>query len=451
MLAAEVENIHVGLGLLGQLALVLGFAVVGGFLASRLRLPAIVGFLAAGLAAGPFTPGFIADVDLAEELGGIGIVILMFGVGLHFSVKDLMAVRGVAIPGALIQSLLTTLFGIGVGMLFGWTFGAGLVLGLALAVASTIVLIRALVARGSLDSPGGRIAVGWLIIEDMFAVLVLVLLPIVAVSLGADAGPADEPSRSLLDSLLGEGDSVLGYGLRSIGLEESPLEVVAVAFINVALLAAFVLVLGKRVVSWVLDRVENISDEMFTLTVVMIALLVAVISYAVFGLSDALGAFLAGVMIGDHRLSHRVAEEIRPLRDIFGVVFFTSVGMLLSPSTVVEAPLKLLAVVLIVMVAKPVIAALIVHALHQPPSTVATISPGLGQIGEFSYIVAVLGLTLGLLPDEGYQLIICGSIISIALNNLLFGVTESLIGRMAEAPSEPAAPERSPHVALGDT
>jgi CPA2 family monovalent cation:H+ antiporter-2 len=446
MLAAEVENIHVGLGLLGQLALVLAFAVVGGFIASRLRLPPIVGFLAAGLAAGPFTPGFIADVDLAKELGAIGIVILMFGVGLHFSVKDLMAVRAIAIPGALIQSLLITLLGIGVGMIFGWTFGAGLVLGLALSVASTIVLIRALVDRGNLDSPAGRIAVGWLIIEDMFAVLVLVLLPIVAQSLGGHAGSDSGPSRSLLNSLLGEGDSVLAYGLRSIGLNESPLEVVAVAFINVGLLAAFVLVVGKRVVNWILDQVENISDEMFTLTVVMIALLVAVIADAVFGLSDALGAFLAGVMIGEHRLSHRVAEEIRPLRDIFGVVFFTSVGMLLSPSTVVKVPLKLLAVVLIVMVAKPLTAALILRALHQPPSTVATIAPGLGQIGEFSFIVAVLGLTLGLLPDEGYQLIICGSIISIALNNLLFGVTESLVGRVAEAPVEPEA-----HVALGDT
>lgn len=442
MFAVEAPNVDEALGLLDEIAIVLVFAFIGGLIASRLRLPPIVGYLAAGLVVGPFTPGFVADVGLAEELGEIGIVILMFGVGLHFSVRDLLAVGGTAIPGALVQSLATTLLGIGAGMLFGWSFGAGLVLGLALSVASTIVLVRALAARDDLNTSDGHIALGWLIVEDMFSVLVLVLLPILAVSLGGQASGTDAGDDTLLGSLMHEGDSVLSYGLRSLGFGGSATEVVVVAFVNVGLLAACVFFVAKPLVRLALDRVEQISEEMFTLAVVVIALLVAVAAKAVFGLSDALGAFLAGVMVGDHRLSHRVAGEIRPLRDIFGIVFFAAVGMLLEPATVVRAPLKLLAVVFIVVVAKPALAAMVMLVLGRSPGTAAAIAPGLAQVGEFSFILAVLGRSLDLLPEQGYQLIISAAIVSIALNPLLFGLAESLARRGgAEAQPETPVPE----------
>ena len=423
---ADGLNIDDTLGILDEIAIVLAFAFIGGFIASRLRLPPIVGYLAAGLAVGPFTPGFVADVALAEQLGEIGIVILMFGGGLHFSVRDLLAVRNIAIAGAIVQSVMTTLLSIGAAMLFGWGLGAGLVLGLALSVASTIVMVRALAARDALDTPNGRIAVGWLIVEDIFSALVLVLLPIVAVSLGGRAAGSHTPDETMLDALLHQGDSLLGYGLRLIGLDEGPLEIGVVAFINVALLAGVVLIVGKAIVTWVLDRVEHISEEMFTLAVVMVALFIAVVAKGVFGLSDALGAFLAGVMIGDYRLSHRVAEAIQPLRDIFGVIFFASVGMLLNPATIIKAWLHLLTVVLIVMVAKPLFATAVVRMLRFGRETAAIIAPALGEVGEFSFILAVRGKMLGLLPDEGYQLIISGSMISIALNPLLFRIVESL-------------------------
>ena len=422
-------NLDETLGLLDEIAIVLAFAWFGGFIASRLRIPPIVGYIAAGIAVGPFTPGFVADVALAEQMGEIGIVILMFGVGLHFSVRDLLAVKHIAIPGAVIQILFTTALGIGAALSFNWSFGAGLVLGLALSVASTIVLVRALMARNALDTGNGRIAVGWLIVEDMFSVLVLVLLPILAVSLGGSAAGTHDPNETLMDALLHQGDSVLLYGLRIIGLREGPLQITAIAFINVGLLAIMILLVGKRLVSLMLDAVERLgSEELFTLSTLVVALFIAVISKAVFGLSDALGAFLAGVMVGDYRLRHRVAEEIRPMRDVFGIIFFAAVGMLLNPQTIVDAPLQIVVVVLIIIVAKPLIAAAIVKFLRQSPSTVAMISPALGQVGEFSFILAVLGRSLDLLPEQGYQLIISGSIISIALNPLLFSLAERLTG-----------------------
>ncbi len=300
-----------------------------------------------------------------------------------------------------------------------------------------MVLVRALMARNALDTENGRIAVGWLIVEDMFSVLVLVLLPILAVSLGGSAAGTHGPKETLMDALLHQGDSVLSFGLRSIGLYEGPLQITAIAFINVGLLAVMILFLGKRLVSLMLDEVEHLrSEEMFTLSTVVVALFIAVVSKAVFGLSDALGAFLAGVMLGDYRLSHRVAADIRPMRDVFGIIFFAAVGMLLNPQAIVDAPLQVVAVAFIIMVAKPLIAAAIVKFFRQSTSTVAIISPALGQVGEFSFILAVLGRSLDLLPEQGYQLIISGSIISIALNPLLFYVTERLTG--ASRDPEPA-------------
>jgi CPA2 family monovalent cation:H+ antiporter-2 len=420
------------LGLLEEITILLVLAFVFGWIASRLRMPPIVGYLTAGLLIGPFTPGFTADTHLAKELGDVGIVILMFGVGLHFSLRDLLAVKNISIPGALVQSVFTTLLGIGAATLvFGWSVGAGLVLGLALSVASTVVLVRALSSRDKLDAPSGRIAVGWLVVEDIFSVLVLVLLPIVAVSLGGAAGGGHgEADDTVLDALLRQGDSLLFYSLRSAGLDRSAPLVIAVAFANVALLAGLVLGVGKRATSWVLAQVDAFhSDELFTLTVVVLALFVAVAAKTVFGLSDALGAFLAGVMIAESPLAHRIAEEIRPIRDIFGIVFFAAVGMLLNPAVVIGAPIALVVVLLIVVLAKPAIAAAIVLGLKQPLSTAGTIAPGLGQVGEFSFILAVLGKSLDLLPDAGYQLIICGAIISIALNPILFRLTDAVVGK----------------------
>jgi CPA2 family monovalent cation:H+ antiporter-2 len=431
------------LGLLNEFAIVLAFALIGGYGASRLKIPPIVGYIAAGIAVGPFTPGFVANVSVAEQMGEIGIVILMFGVGLHFSVRDLLAVKNVAIPGAIIQSMVTTALGIGVALAFGWSFGEGLVLGLALSVASTVVLMRELMARNVLDTRNGRIAAGWLIVEDMFSVLVLVLLPIVAASLGGSAAGTRDRNETLMKALLHQGDSVLSYGLGSLGLDEGPLEITAIALINVGLLAVMILFVGKRLVSMMLDSVESLeSKELFTLATLVVALFIAVVAKAVFGLSDALGAFLAGVMVGDYRLSHRVAEDIRPMRDVFGIIFFAAVGMLLDPQAIVHAPVQMLVVVTIIMAAKPLIAAVILKSLRQSTSTVAMISPALGQVGEFSFILAVLGRTLNLLPEQGYQLIISGSIISIALNSLLFNLAERLTGAIPD-PQPPLATELS--------
>jgi CPA2 family monovalent cation:H+ antiporter-2 len=341
--------------LIETIAIGLGAAFVGGLLARRLRLPTIVGYLLAGVAVGPFTPGLVANAGTATELAELGVILLMFGVGIHFSIPDLLAVRGVAIPGAVGQILVATLLGAALGSAIGLGLVGGIVLGLALSVASTVVLLRSLGERDELDTPQGRIAVGWLIVEDLFTVLVLVLLPTIA------------------PILLGQAEAGLGA---TIG----PL---VVALVKVAIFAVLMLVLGVRIVPRLLEWVaRDGSRELFTLSVLAIAIGIAFAAYAVFGVSFALGAFLAGIVLNESEISHRAAEDALPLRDAFAVLFFVSVGMLLDPGVLVREPFAILAVVLLIVVAKSVAAFLIVAALRQPVGIGLTVAAALGQIAR---------------------------------------------------------------------
>jgi len=384
--------------LIATIAVSLTFAFVGGFVAVRLRLPPLVGYLLAGVAVGPFTPGFVADPKLAPQLAEIGVILLMFGVGMHFSVPDLLAVRAVALPGAVAQIAVATVLGIGIAFSWGWSLGAGLVFGLALSVASTVVLLRALEAQGRLNSGDGRIAVGWLLVEDLAMVLTLVLLPALAGPLGGRT--MDSAQGAAADGLWGTLGLTLG---------------------KVALFVALMLVVGTRVFPWLLKQVERTgSRELFTLAVIALALGVAFGSANLFGVSFALGAFFAGVVINESDLGHRAATDSQPLQDAFAVLFFVAVGMLFDPSILIRQPLQVLAVLAIIIVGKSVAATLIVLALRYPLDTALTVSAALAQIGEFSFILAGLGLSLGLLPAEGQDLILAGALLSIALNPLVF-------------------------------
>ncbi|MGH8503249.1 MAG: YbaL family putative K(+) efflux transporter [Gammaproteobacteria bacterium] len=376
----------------------LGLALIMGFIAARLKLPPLVGYLLAGVILGPATPGFVADVELSNQLAEIGVMLLMFGVGLHFSLDDLLVVRGIALPGAIVQIAVATALGWGVASLWGWDFGAGIVFGLCLSVASTVVLLKALERSGALESLNGRIAVGWLVVEDLVMVLVLVLLPPLSVWLGGDAaGPADA------------------------GGEPNLLTTLAFTLARVSVFIAFMLVVGRRLFPWLLWRVARTgSRELFTLCVVAAAVSVAWGSAQLFGVSFALGAFFAGMMMRESELSHRAAEESLPLRDAFAVLFFVSVGMLFDPEVLIDAPLKVLVVVAIIVIGKSLAAFLLVLAFRYPLNTALTVSASLAQIGEFSFILAGLGMTLGLLPDIGQSLILAGAMFSIALNPLVF-------------------------------
>jgi CPA2 family monovalent cation:H+ antiporter-2 len=419
---------HAGgdLGLMVEVSLALAFGLAGGLVAIRLRLPPIVGFLLAGIVLSPHTPIHQADVHTAEQLGEIGVAFLMFGVGMHFSLRDLMDVRLIAIPGAIVQSILSTILTIGIALLFGWSLGAGLVLGLALSVASTVVLVRALTSRDLLASDAGRVAIGWLVVEDLLAALVLVLLPILAVSLGGSAAAPLPESYSLIDAFFSRTDSLLAYAAREAGIPETSPTLVAVTLLNLALICALLPVL-RRFVAWLLDYVDRTgSDEMLTLAGVVVALSVSFGIAIACGMSIALTAFFAGIVVAASPHAHRVSEDLRPLRNLFGVLFFASVGMLLDPMTLVREPLKVLVVVLIIVLAKPAIAATTALLLRQPPAMAHTIGAGLGQIGEFSFILGTLGRSLGLLTDEAYQLIIAGAILSIALNPVIFRLSEKL-------------------------
>jgi len=410
----------------------LGLALVMGFIAVRVKLPALVGYLLAGIMIGPATPGFVADIQLAGQLAEIGVMLLMFGVGLHFSLNDLLAVRKIALPGAVGQITVATLMGMGLSALWGWGLGAGVVFGLALSVASTVVLLKALEARGVLESVNGRIAVGWLIVEDLAMVLVLVLLPPLA---GVLAGGDGAGSADLLKTL-------------------------ALTLGQVGIFVALMLVGGRKLFPWLLWQVAATgSRELFTLCVVAAALGIAYISSAVFGVSFALGAFFAGMVLRESDLSYRAAEESLPLRDAFAVLFFVSVGMLFDPAILVEQPLQVLAVVAIVIVGKSLAAFLIVLAFRYPLNTALTVSASLAQIGEFSFILAGLGVHLKLLPIEGQSLIVAGALISIALNPLVFGAIEPLqrwirarsgVARALERPDDPLAelPMSTPHERL---
>jgi len=385
-------------GLILTIAVGLVIAFIGGFAATRLHLPAIVGYLVAGVAVGPFTPGFVANPDVAHELAEIGVILLMFGVGIHFSLRDLMAVRAVAIPGALGQITVATAVGAALALTWGWDLGSGLVLGLAVSVASTVVLLRALAERNALNSIHGHVAVGWLIVEDLFTVLVLVLLPAIATATSGAGG----------------------------GIEQVLLTV-GTALVKVAVLTALMLVVGARLVPWVLVQVTYTgSRELFTLAVLALALGIAVMAALVFGASPALGAFMAGIVVGESDLSHQAAADALPLRDAFAVLFFVSVGMLFDPSFLLTAPLQILAVLALVILVKGLAALAIVAALGYPLRTGLTVAAGLAQVGEFSLIVAELGRGLNMLPEEGRSLILAAAIISITLNPFLFRAVDPI-------------------------
>ncbi|WP_332877319.1 YbaL family putative K(+) efflux transporter [Massilia sp. S19_KUP03_FR1] len=399
---------HENLPLITTIAAALGFGLIFGMIAVRFKLPALVGYLAAGVLIGPATPGFVADVALAQQLAEIGVMLLMFGVGLHFSLKDLMEVRRIALPGAVIQIAVATAMGMGVAYWWGWSLGAGLVFGLALSVASTVVLLRALEERGELDSFNGRIAVGWLVVEDLVTVLMLVMLPALAGPLG---GKATDGGGSLWMTL-------------------------AMTLGQVAAFIVFMLVVGRKLFPWFLWRVARTgSRELFTLAVIAAAVGIAFGSSELFGVSFALGAFFAGMVLRESELSHRAAEESLPLRDAFSVLFFVSVGMLFDPMVLVDYPLQVLATVAIILVGKSLAAFLLVVLLRYPVNTAITVSASLAQIGEFSFILAALGIKLGLLPALGQNLILAGAIISIAVNPLLFkiaGPVQSMLRKRSD-------------------
>ena len=389
--------------LITTIAAAFGLALIFGFIAVRLRLPALVGYLVAGILIGPATPGFVADIDLSMQLAEIGVMLLMFGVGLHFSLDDLLSVKHIALPGAVAQILVATLMGMGVSALWGWSLGAGIVFGLALSVASTVVLLKALEGRGVLDSMNGRLAIGWLVVEDLVMVLVLVLLPPLAGWLGGES--PIHPTSS--------------------GAPENLWWVLAKTLGAVAIFIGLMLVVGRRLFPWLLWQVARTgSRELFTLCVSAAAVGIAYGSAALFGVSFALGAFFAGMVMRESALSHRAAEESLPLREAFSVLFFVSVGMLFDPAMIVQEPLKVLTVVAIIVLGKTLAAFAIVLLFRYPLNTALTVSASLAQIGEFSFILAGLGVSLKLLPEEGQSLILAGALISIALNPVLFAAIE---------------------------
>lgn len=386
--------------LLATFAAAFVFALAFGFLAARLRLPPLVGYLLAGVLIGPFTPGIVADVDLAAQLSEVGVILLMFGVGLHFSLKDLIAVRSIAVPGAIAQILTATLIGGALARIWGWPAGASLVFGLSLSVASTVVLLKALEQKNALTSREGRIAVGWLIVEDLAMVFALVLLPAFAQMLDGRAAGTDPRLWVSLAWTLGK----------------------------VTLFVAAALVVGTRLVPWMLAHVARTgSRELFTLSILAVALGIATGSALLFDVSFALGAFFAGVILSESDLSHKAAEDSLPLQDAFAVLFFVSVGMLFDPAILVHEPWAVLGVVLVIVIGKSLAAFVIVLAFGFPLETALTVSASLAQIGEFSFILASLGLALGLLHSEAQNLILAGAILSIALNPLVFAATGPLL------------------------
>ena len=402
--------------LIGTVVAGLGVAFLMGALAHRLRISPIAGYLLAGVLVGPFTPGFVADTGLAMQLAEIGVILLMFGVGLHFSLKDLLSVRKIAVPGALAQIAVATGLGTALGLWLGWSIEGSVVFGLALSVASTVVLLRALQARDMVETEKGRIAVGWLIVEDLVMVLALVLLP----------------------ALFGaRGDEANGAGL---------LQSAAIVLVKVVGFGAFMFVIARRVLPWVLHWVAHTgSRELFRLAVLAIALGFAFGAAVVFDVSFALGAFFAGMILGETQLSRRAAEETLPLRDAFAVLFFVSVGMLFDPKVLVEQPGPVLATVAIIVVGKSVAAYWIVRAFGHGSQTAMTVSASLAQIGEFSFILAGLGVGLGVLPETGRDLILAGALLSILFNPILFTLAVKRIrseesSEVAAAPVAPDAP-----------
>jgi monovalent cation:H+ antiporter-2, CPA2 family len=379
------HNIDLILTLTGGLAA----ALVLGYVTHRLGLSPIVGYLLAGIVVGPHTPGFIADQKMADQMAEVGVILLMFGVGLQFHWEELLAVRKVAVPGAIVQSLVATVLGLVVALAFGGDWRTGLVFGLALSVASTVVLVRVLTDNRDLHTPTGHIAVGWLVVEDLFTVMVLVLLPV-----------------TFGKSIDGSGELALALGL---------------AMVKITVLVAFTFVVGGRLIPWLLEQVAATrSRELFTLTVLVVALGIAVGSTKVFGVSMALGAFLAGMVVGRSDFSLRAASEALPMRDAFAVLFFVSIGMLLDPLHIVDAPGLVLATLAVILLGKPLAALLIVRLLGYPVKTALSVAVALAQIGEFSFILATLGTSLGIFPPAANQTVVAAAIISITLNPLLY-------------------------------
>ncbi|WP_337169860.1 YbaL family putative K(+) efflux transporter [Gemmatimonas aurantiaca] len=441
--------------LIATIAAGLGLAFLFGLLASRFKLPPILGYLLAGVAVGPFTPGFVADRALASQLAELGVILLMFGVGLHFSIADLLAVRRIAIPGALAQIAVATGLGAVVSHFWGWSWGTGIVFGLALSVASTVVLLRALEERGILDSADGRIAVGWLIVEDLITVLALVLLPALAPLLGASPEAVAATAAAAADAA--------GHAAPASG---SVLSTLGVTLLKVISFVAMMLIIGRRTIPWLLSRVANTgSRELFTLAVLAVALGIAFGAAALFGVSFALGAFFAGVIVSESDFSHEAATNALPLQDAFAVLFFVSVGMLFDPLILLREPLHVLAVVFIIMIGKAVASLGIVLAFRYSLHTALTISASLAQIGEFSFILAALGVSLGLLPTEATGLIVAGALLSITFNPFVFRTVEPIarwlrshprladlfereVGDIAELPESMSEDELHNHVVL---
>ncbi|MBX3577472.1 MAG: Kef family K(+) transporter [Rhizobiaceae bacterium] len=389
----------------------LGLAFIFGAIANRFHIPPLVGYLVAGILAGPHTPGFVADQELALELAEIGVILLMFGVGLHFSLKDLLSVRAIAVPGAVVQIGFATALGAALAWFLGWTPGGGLVFGLALSVASTVVLLRALQERRLISTEKGRIAVGWLIVEDLAMVLALVLLPALAGLLGGNGEAMEHATSSIFDFQY-------DYGIWGV---------LAVTLAKVAAFVILMLVVGRRVIPWLLHYVAHTgSRELFRLSVLAVALGVAFGAAKLFDVSLALGAFFAGMIMSESELSHQAAEESLPFRDAFSVLFFVSVGMLFDPMSLFESTWPVLATLFIIVFGKSVAAFVIVVAFRHPVQTALIISASLAQIGEFSFILAELGVGLGLLPEQGRDLILAGAILSILVNPLAFAAVDRL-------------------------
>lgn len=411
---------HAHMPLIVTLASALGLALLFGFVAARLRLPALVGYLLAGVVIGPHTPGFVADTGLAMQLAEVGVMLLMFGVGLHFSVRELLAVRRIAVPGAMVQMAVATAIGAALATSWGWSTAGALVLGISLSCASTVVLLRALETRGLLATQNGRIAVGWLIVEDLATVLVLVLLPGVVTILQSQGVSAASLGWTVLRTLLAVGAFVV-----------------------------LMLMVGRRVLPWLLWQISKTgSRELFTLCVIAVAVSIAYGASVLFGVSVALGAFFAGLVLRESQFSQRAAEESLPFRDAFAVLFFVSVGMLFDPAVLIEHPLQVLAVTLTIMVGKSIAAAALVLAMRYPLNTALTVSVSLAQIGEFSFILIGLGAALKVIPTEGQSLVVAGALLSIALNPLLFTLIEpvrrwaldkSALARRLEARDDPLA------------
>ena len=412
--------------LITTIAAGLGLALVMGFIASRLRLPVLVGYLVAGILIGPATPGFVADLELSSQLAEIGVMLLMFGVGLHFSLHELLAVRRIAIPGAIVQIAVATFFGVAVTAFWGWSLAGGLVFGLALSVASTVVLLKALESRKLLETVNGHIAVGWLVVEDLVMVVVLVLLPALSLWLTGEANGTTP----------GAGDRrLLATILFTLG--------------QVTVFIALMLVVGRRLFPWLLWQIARTgSRELFTLCVIATAVGIAYGSAELFGVSFALGAFFAGMVMRESPLSYRAAEESLPFRDAFSVLFFVSVGMLFDPRILIREPIHVVTIVAIILLGKSLAAFFLVLLFRYPLNTALTVSASLAQIGEFSFILAGLGISLGIMPQEGQSLILAGAIISIALNPLVFYAIEpvqtwirsrSKFAQALERPDDPLA------------